>query len=95
MNCLCGTLGAFEALSEWQIRVGPVLSRLVKHGHRIDSRRIQKVAILVTGHEQGNPASTALTNNHHSHHMLWCPARIGGARMKMPLLHKVASIARK
>jgi hypothetical protein len=94
-ECLCGVVGALEALAIWEARVRPVVRRAIRMGHRLDSRRLSKVSALVVGLETSCPFSLSKDNAHHSHHALWCPARCGGARTEVPNLGKVPSVGRR
>ena len=93
-DCLCSAVGAFELLAIWQRRAQPTISRLLTHGHRLDFARMTKTATLVAGLEAGAADSVSPDNAECSHHALWCPGRVGGAREKMPDLSKAPSLAR-
>lgn len=94
-ECLCSVLGPFELLALWQSRAKPVVKRLIQNGHRVDLKNMTKVTGLVVMLEYQHPSTVAEENRHHSHHALWCPARVGGARCNMPNVCDAPSVARK
>lgn len=76
-GCLCLVWRPCDLLPKWHARVGPVLQRMVQHGHRLDSKRLEKVALLVVTLENGGPEcfSEDARRSGYSHHLKGCKWR--------------------
>jgi hypothetical protein len=72
-GCTCGYCDAREALQKWNRRAAPIVARLIRHGHRIDTVRMTVTTNLVIKLEQMHEACFASENIHRSHHLPHCP----------------------
>lgn len=94
--CTCAQYDPREALQIWSRRAAPIVARLIRHGHPVDSRNMTRTVGLVIMLETMDPAVFADEHRHRSHHLPGCPwaARNHGTLPRGRSVHPPVNIER-
>jgi hypothetical protein len=74
--CTCMQYHPLELLAMWRRRAGPIMKRLLLHGHGVDAINTGETVKLLMLIERGGPEVTSPENRHRSHHLKNCPVSI-------------------